>query len=403
MFGGACGKVCYKLALGGCVSPPGLPVGLSLAARLDLELAEEKGRLVLNPLAIQAAVLDEQQRRVFRSAPEEPRKSNLSGQQILGPLRYFLLISHTVEQLLLQHLEPLQMNSLYESLLKAAATAAIARQIDYGCFFGCLTAEKKLFVTHYFDKTVQLQPAGPAFVERYLALCPGIQTVIPPPTPPPLYAGFAAARVLLGSEAPARQSGADDVAVAYRLPVSEAPQEHQPGAYRRLELWTLLNPVTNQEEEWEWEGEGEGEGESEEEGEKGEKEEEGGGQWRALFTFRPDCAPVFAINVSSSLPEEIINQSVGSTGPMTAVLACCCLDSEDDDDDGQPALKYQFLPLEDSRYHNEPDREEMMGAHQERTADPPADPGMVIFFSDVGSFICQEVSFRVIATGSIFV
>ena len=153
----------------------------------------------------------------------------------LSKPEYFLLISTTVEQLLGS--SRVKLASLATGVLVSMVapirydTDSELDSVSLDIFERCIRAESSLFVVSR-KKIVSLQPAGPAFVERYLSLCPVI---------------FVASQAI--------QSAIDA-----NLPVSEAPP-HAPGAYLRLQLWSLLRVKQK--------------------------------QWRAQFTFRTDRQKVF--------------------------------------------------------------------------------------------------------------
>ena len=214
-----------------------------------------------------------------KALPSQPTEWE---QNILSKPNYFLLISTTVEHLLGSVRAKLA--SLYRSLVAVVAPISYDADSELGSvsldvFERCIRAESGLFLVCR-KKVVSLQPAGLAFVERYLSLCP-----------------------VLCVAREAIQSAFDA-----NLPVSEVPP-HAPGAYLRLRLWSLLRVRQK--------------------------------QWRAQFTFRADRQKVFYFRVSppSGMVETVQLQDIATRiRPIQIEIGT------GDNDGRALSLTYQFLP-----------------------------------------------------------
>ena len=162
----------------------------------------------------------------------------LEQDQIMHEIVYFGCIFHTIEQLLmLQPTEPRpSLPSLYDKLIAASESKAAMRQVSLESFKCYLLAEPSLFAVS-LEEAVSLQPAGQAFVERYLTLCPLVKAI----------------------------SNASLTPIDRTMPVSVVPQ-HSQGAYRQLTLRTMLRVKQS--------------------------------QWRAQFTFQSYLQKVFSIDVN---------------------------------------------------------------------------------------------------------
>ena len=132
-------------------------------------------------------------------------------QKKISKTAYFSLMAHAIQQLLRTPAKSLP--RLHESLRTVVASGGqLEKEVSEESFEGYLQAETSLFAVSR-EKVVSLQPAGLAFTERYLAICPVFHVFD---------------RCQLAGDA--------------ALPVSEVPK-HAHRAYRQLQVWTQLQVI----------------------------------------------------------------------------------------------------------------------------------------------------------------
>jgi hypothetical protein len=249
------------------VAPAVKQLTLSQAGQ-KLTLAQAGQKLTMAPsagqpnLSVTAAVASNSATGLqIVSAVKGTKKPGLK--DVLDKSAYFCLIAYVIEQVLGS--PSIQLQALYDSLIASAAAAAtsttamatLLRAASLPAFKTFLQSEPVLFVLSRKNR-VHLQPAGPAFIERYLTLCPGVLVA-----------------------KPSTLSLIDAM-----LPVSGAPQ-HMPGAYQQLNVLTLLRVKQK--------------------------------KWRALFTFQSNQNVIFYIPVNK--PRKA-SKVVSTSNISSRILAC---------------------------------------------------------------------------------